>query len=508
MSRLRLILGDQLNLNHSWFKETNSSVTYVMMEVKDETNYVLHHAQKIIATFAAMRFFANQLRSKDLEVIYLKINDKENRQNFYENIKSIVKKRNFSQLEYQNPDEYRLMTELQKLHAIEDIKAVPVDSEHFLIPKLYAKEFFSEKKHWRMEEFYRHMRKKFSILMEGEKPIGGKWNYDVDNRKRWDGSPSSTQDFRPSHNHEKIFLEINDENIEYFGESQATDFRWPISRDESIELLENFIEKDLLYFGDFQDALHDENWRLFHSFLSFSLNTKMLSPIEVIKKAEDAYNKKDLPLASTEGFIRQILGWREYIRGVYWANMPGYDQHNFFEHKNKLPEWYWTGKTDMRCLSQSISQSLTNAYAHHIQRLMVIGNFSLLAGINPKEVHQWYLGIYIDAYEWVELPNTLGMSQFADGGILATKPYVSSASYINKMSNYCAKCKYNFKEKVGENACPFNSLYWNFFDRHQDKLSKNPRLGIVNSQLKKMNPTQKEQINKKAEFYLKNLNTL
>jgi deoxyribodipyrimidine photolyase-related protein len=352
------------------------------------------------------------------------------------------------------------------------------------------------------------MRKKFSILMEGEKPIGGKWNYDVDNRKRWDGSPSSTQDFRPSHNHEKIFLEINDENIEYFGESQATDFRWPISRDESIELLENFIEKDLLYFGDFQDALHDENWRLFHSFLSFSLNTKMLSPIEVIKKAEDAYNKKDLPLASTEGFIRQILGWREYIRGVYWANMPGYDQHNFFEHKNKLPEWYWTGKTDMRCLSQSISQSLTNAYAHHIQRLMVIGNFSLLAGINPKEVHQWYLGIYIDAYEWVELPNTLGMSQFADGGMLATKPYVSSASYINKMSNYCAKCKYNFKEKVGENACPFNSLYWNFFDRHQDKLSKNPRLGIVNSQLKKMNPTQKEQVNKKAEFYLKNLNTL
>ena len=291
-------------------------------------------------------------------------------------------------------------------------------------------------------------------------------------------------------------------------ESQATDFRWPISREESIELLENFIEKDLLNFGDFQDALHDENWRLFHSFLSFSLNTKMLSPIEVIKKAEDAYIEKDLPLASTEGFIRQILGWREYIRGVYWANMPGYDQHNFFEHKNKLPEWYWTGKTDMRCLSQSISQSLTNAYAHHIQRLMVIGNFSLLAGINPKEVHQWYLGIYIDAYEWVELPNTLGMSQFADGGILATKPYVSSASYINKMSNYCAKCKYNFKEKVGENACPFNSLYWNFFDRHQDKLSKNPRLGIVNSQLKKMNPTQKEQINKKAEFYLKNLNTL
>ena len=508
MNKLRLILGDQLNINHSWFKENNSKITYVMMEVKEETSYVLHHAQKIIATFAAMRFFAEQLQQKGFEVIYFKINDKQNKQSFYQNINKIIKEKNIGELQYLEPDEYRLSTELKKLESIENIKVESVDTEHFLVPKLYAKDFFFEKKHWRMEEFYRHMRKKFSILMEGEKPIGGKWNYDVDNRKRWDGSPSSTQDFRPSHNHEKIFLEINDENIEYFGESQATDFRWPISRDESIELLENFIEKDLLYFGDFQDALHDENWRLFHSFLSFSLNTKMLSPIEVIKKAEDAYKKKDLPLASTEGFIRQILGWREYIRGVYWANMPGYDQHNFFEHKNKLPEWYWTGKTDMRCLSQSISQSLTNAYAHHIQRLMVIGNFSLLAGINPKEVHQWYLGIYIDAYEWVELPNTLGMSQFADGGMLATKPYVSSASYINKMSNYCAKCKYNFKEKVGENACPFNSLYWNFFDRHQDKLSKNPRLGIVNSQLKKMNPTQKEQINKKAEFYLKNLNTL
>jgi deoxyribodipyrimidine photolyase-related protein len=266
--------------------------------------------------------------------------------------------------------------------------------------------------------------------------------------------------------------------------------------------------KDLVNFGDFQDALHDENWRLFHSFLSFSLNSKMLSPLEVIKKAEEVYYEKDLPLASVEGFIRQILGWREYIRGVYWANMPGYDQHNFFKHNTKLPDWYWTGKTDMRCLSLSISQSLKNAYAHHIQRLMIIGNFSLLAGLDPKEVHKWYLGIYIDAYEWVEMPNTLGMSQFADGGLLATKPYVSSAAYINKMGNYCTNCKYKLKEKLGEDACPFNSLYWNFFDRHQDKLSNNPRLGIVNSQLKKMDQSQKKEINKKANFYLNNLNSL
>jgi deoxyribodipyrimidine photolyase-related protein len=508
MNKLRLILGDQLNINHSWFKEKDSKITYVMMEIKDETSYVLHHAQKIIATFAAMRFFAEQLQQKGFEVIYFKINDKENEQGFYQNINKIIKEKNIGTLQYLEPDEYRLSIELKKLESIENIKVESVDTEHFLVPKFYAKDFFSEKKHWRMEEFYRNMRKKFSILMDGDKPIGGKWNFDSDNRKRWDGSPNTTEDFRPSHNHEKLFLEINNENIEHFGEGQESNFRWPISREESVKLLDNFMAKDLVNFGDFQDALHDENWRLFHSFLSFSLNSKMLSPLEVIRKAEEAYYEKDLPLSSVEGFIRQILGWREYIRGVYWANMPGYDQHNFFKHNAKLPDWFWTGKTDMRCLSLSISQSLKNAYAHHIQRLMIIGNFSLLAGLDPKEVHKWYLGIYIDAYEWVEMPNTLGMSQFADGGLLATKPYVSSAAYINKMGNYCSSCKYKLKEKLGEDACPFNSLYWNFFDRHQDKLSNNPRLGIVNSQLKKMDQSQKEEINKKANFYLNNLNSL
>ena len=508
MNKLRLILGDQLNINHSWFKETDPSVIYVMMEIKDETNYVLHHIQKILATFAAMRFFSKQLIHKGFKVTYIKINEKGNKQSFFENIKGIIETKNIKEIDYQEPDEFRLAAELKKLEKISNVKTNCVDSEHFLVPRLYVKEFFSEKKHWRMEEFYRSMRKKFSILMKDEKPIGGKWNYDLDNRKRWDGNPRTSEDFRPSHNHNNLLKEINDEEIQNFGESQSANFRWPISREESLQLLQNFVDKDLVNFGDFQDALHDENWRLFHSFLSFSLNSKMLSPIEVINKAEEAYYKKDLPLASIEGFIRQILGWREYIRGVYWANMPGYDEHNYFKHKNKLPDWYWTGKTDMRCLSLSISQSLENAYAHHIQRLMVIGNFSLLAGINPKDVHQWYLGIYIDAYEWVELPNTLGMSQFADGGLLATKPYVSSASYINKMSNYCANCKYKYKEKLGEDACPFNSLYWNFFDRHQDKLSKNPRLGIVNSQLKKMDQSQKEEINQKANFYLNNLNSL
>ena len=355
-----------------------------------------------------------------------------------------------------------------------------------------------------MEEFYRNMRKKFSILMEEDKPIGGKWNFDSDNRKRWNGSPNTTEDFRPSHNHEKLFLEINNENIEHFGEGQETNFRWPISREESIRLLDKFIAKDLVNFGDFQDALHDENWRLFHSFLSFSLNSKMLSPLEVIKKAEEAYYEKDLPLASVEGFIRQILGWREYIRGVYWANMPGYDQHNFFKHNAKLPDWYWTGKTDMRCLSLSISQSLANAYAHHIQRLMITGNFALLAQVNPDYVDEWYLGIYIDAIEWVEITNTRGMSQWADGGIVATKPYVSSGSYINKMSNYCKECHYNVKHKTEEDACPFNSLYWNFLDDKKEYFQRNNRMSMMMRLLDKMDGAQLAAMKTRAYSIIEN----
>ncbi len=504
MKKLRLILGDQLNIKHSWFNRSEEGCIYVMMEIKDETSYVLHHIQKILAIFSAMRSFSEQLKENNFNVIYIKIDDKDNEHSFKKNIQKIINKFDINIFEYQQPDEYRLDSVFKKFKSL-GIEVNSVSSEHFLTSRDSVKEFFKEKKQWRMEEFYRHMRKKYSILVGDEKPVGGKWNYDAENRKKWNGEPKTTIDFRPSHNHEGLLKAIDAEGIKYFGENQATNFRWPINRDESLTLLEQFIDKDLCNFGNFQDAMHDENWRLFHSFLSFSLNTKMLSPLEVINKAEEALYKNKLSLASVEGFIRQILGWREYIRGVYWTQMPGYENNNFFNHNKNIPDWYWTGQTKMRCLSKSISQSLENSYAHHIQRLMIIGNFSLLAGIDPKQIHHWYLGIYIDAFEWVELPNTLGMSQYADGGLLATKPYVSSAAYINKMGNYCSKCSYNYKEKIGDNACPFNSLYWNFFDRHQDKLSKNPRLGIVNSQLKKMDQNQKKEINKKANEHLDNI---
>ena len=508
MKKLRLLLGDQLNINHSWFHRSDDEYIYLMMEIKDETNYVLHHVQKLLAIFSAMRSFARQLKGKDHNIIYIKIDDKDNEHSFEKNIKNIINNHNVDIFQYQQPDEYRLDLLFKNLQSTLDIEVESFCSEHFLTSRDHVKDLFKDKKQWRMEEFYRHMRKKYSILLKDDKPIGGKWNYDADNRKRWNGEPKASTDFRPSHNHEELLHVINNENINYFGEHHAANFRWPINRGESLALLEKFIEIDLCNFGNFQDAMDDENWRLFHSFLSFSLNTKMLNPLEVITRAEEAFHENKAPLSAVEGFIRQILGWREYIRGVYWSQMPGYENNNFFNHNKDIPKWYWTGKTKMRCLSKSISQSLENSYAHHIQRLMIIGNFSLLAGIDPKHIHHWYLGIYIDAFEWVELPNTLGMSQYADGGILATKPYVSSAAYINKMSNYCSKCSYNFKEKFGPDACPFNSLYWNFFDRHQDKLSKNPRLGIVNSQLRKMDENQKKEINKTANDYLDNIDYL
>lgn len=509
LKTLRLILGDQLNINHSWFSDPDINYIYVMMEIKDETNYVKHHIQKILGIFAAMRNFNNELLKKKYKTIYLKISDQNNKQNFIENLKWIINKYNIESFEYQEPDEYRLDKLFKSFSNHLKVNVKAFNSEHFLNSRNGVKDFFSGKKQWRMEYFYRFMRKEHNVLIDSDlKPHGGKWNFDVDNRKSWNGDPKAAIDLRPNHNLKNIYDEINFAGIKFFGNCDYKNYRWPINRNESLKLLEGFIKNNLINFGDYQDAMHDQNWFLFHSFLSFSLNTKMLSPMEVINQVERAFRKKKLPLASVEGFIRQILGWREYVRGIYWAFMPGYDKNNYFSHEKSLPDWYWSGDTKMNCLSKSIKQSLDHAYAHHIQRLMVVGNFSLLAGIKPEAIHQWYLGIYIDAFEWVELPNTLGMSQFADGGQLASKPYVSSASYINKMSNYCKSCHYDFKVKIGENACPYNSLYWNFFEKHKDKLGKNQRLGIVYNNLRKMSSEQKQQLIKQSQKYLKKLNTI
>ncbi|MES3022011.1 MAG: cryptochrome/photolyase family protein [Pseudomonadota bacterium] len=484
---LRLILGDQLDPRHRWFSEVDDATIYVLMEVRQETDYVLHHAQKILAIFAAMRDFARQLREVGHKVHYVAIDDAGNLQSIPGNIDTLATRYHAAAVEYQAPDEWRLDQQLYLHGRGASIPWLMVDSDHFYTTRNGAADIFTGRKQWLMEFFYRQMRVAQQVLMEDAKnPLGGQWNYDHDNRKPWRGTPAEPPDARALHDHSRLWQTIVDAGVKSFGNPKAEQFAWALNREQALHQLDAFISKALPQFGDFQDAMSAKAWRLFHSLLSFALNVKMLNPREVVARAEAAYHAGHAPLAAVEGFVRQILGWREYVRGVYWANMPEYVEKNFFGHTRALPSWFWDGKTNMNCLSHAIGQSLEQAHAHHIQRLMVIGNFALLAGLHPTQVHHWYLGVYIDAFEWVELPNTLGMSQFADGGLLATKPYVSSAAYIDRMSDYCKGCHYDKKLRIGERACPFNALYWDFFHRNAATLERNPRIGMVYRQLEKM----------------------
>jgi deoxyribodipyrimidine photolyase-related protein len=506
---LRLVLGDQLNPRHSWFANTDPGVMYVLMEVRQETDYVLHHAQKILAIFAAMRDLACQLRAAGHRVCYLAIDDPDNCQSIPGNLAALMAQHAVGRFEYQQPDEWRLDVQLAEWCAAQSFASSVVGSEHFLTTRTEVAEIFKGRKQWLMEHFYRRMRKRHHLLMDtaGE-PEGGRWNFDRDNRKRWPGAPAPPPDTRPTHDHSALWQSVQAAGVRSFGNPQASQCRWPLNRAEALAWLDDFIANALPHFGDFEDAMSTRSPRLFHSLLSFALNTKMLHPLEVLQRAEAAWHAGSAPLAAVEGFVRQILGWREYVRGIYWAHMPGYDERNALGHTAPLPQWFWTGKTRMRCMQDAVGNSLEHAYAHHIQRLMIIGNFALLAGLDPAAVHRWYLGVYIDAFEWVELPNTLGMSQFADGGVLATKPYVSGAAYISRMSDYCQGCRYDKKQRIGANACPFNALYWDFFARHEARLGSNFRLGMVYRQLGKMQGEALAALRARAEALRRTMDTL
>ena len=507
---LRLVLGDQLNSHHSWFKTVDDSVTYVMMEIRTETDYATHHIQKVVGFFSAMQEFATELQLQKHQVIYLHLNDANNLQSFEKNIPFLIEKEAFTHFEYQFPDEYRLDEQLKQLCQSLSIITSVYDSEHFMSSRDELGDFFQGKKTFLMESFYHMMRKKHHILMEGDKPLTGKWNYDGENRKKLpkDHKPTSPLVFQ--NDVTKIVSEIQKTDIKTIGSIDAENFVWPVNRKQSLALLDFFVTECLALFGSYQDAMTPNEWSLYHARLSFSMNVKLISPLEVINRAilEWENNPEKIAYHQLEGFVRQIIGWREYMRGIYWNKMPEYATMNYFNHENQLPEWFWTGKTKMNCLKDAINQSLNYAYAHHIQRLMVTGNFALLAGIDPDEVDAWYLGIYIDAIEWVEITNTRGMSQFADGGIVGTKPYVSSAAYIDKMSHYCGTCFYKKAVKTGDKACPFNSLYWNFYDKNEDKLGKNPRIGMMYNVWRKMKPDDKVALLEQADYYLKNINNL
>jgi deoxyribodipyrimidine photolyase-related protein len=506
---LRLLLGDQLNHQHSWFQQVDENVVYLMMEIRSETDYVVHHIQKVVAFFQAMRLFADEQKLKGHQVIYLQLDDLKNKQSFTENIRWICQEYQIESVEYQLPDEYRVDQELKNLSETLNLTVSVVDTEHFFTSRTEFAEFFKGKKQFLMESFYRYMRKKHNVLMIAGQPEGDKWNFDSDNRKKIPANHTIIQPYLFHRNVSDIVEMIQKSEVKTMGEIDDKQFVWPVTREESLILLDFFIEYCLPFFGTYQDAMTPTAWSVYHSRISFAMNVKLISPKEVIQKVIAEYRSNtSISLNQVEGFIRQVLGWREYMRGIYWMQMPEYASLNFFNHENKLPDWYWTGETKMKCLSHSIKQSLQFAYAHHIQRLMITGNFALLAGIHPDEVDQWYLGVYIDALEWVEITNTRGMSQFADGGIVGTKPYVSSANYIDIMSSYCGSCHYNAKQKVGEKSCPFNSLYWHFYARNEMLLRNNPRIGMMYVTWDKMQPTVKEEILNQAEYYLSTLNDL
>lgn len=510
VKEIRLILGDQLNEKHSWFSEVNEQVLYVLMEIRTESEYVKHHVQKIVGIFSAMRLFAQRLRDLGHQVKYYKIGDKDNHHSFEGNITELIENHKATHFSYQLPDEYRLDQLLNQLISKLAVESKAVDTEHFLTSRSDLAQMFEGKKSYLMETFYRNIRKKYHVLMEGDKPITGKWNYDHENRKKLPRNHQPTLPKFEVHDVKHVYDEVVEADLPYIGRINASQFIWTLTRVEAMELFDYFLHNLLPLFGTFQDAMSQHHWSLYHSRISFAMNIKLIHPEEIVRKAEQHWleHQEEISIAQVEGFIRQILGWREYMRGVYWAKMPDYAQLNYFEHNRKLPSWFWTGETKMNCLSKTITQSLDHAYAHHIQRLMVTGNFALLAGIDPDEVDAWYLGIYIDAFEWVEITNTRGMSQYADGGIVGTKPYVSSASYMHKMGDYCTHCSYKQKEKLGDNACPFNSLYWDFIDRNRATLASNPRMSMMYRVWDKYDGSTQQKILEQAGKYLEGVESL
>lgn len=509
MKTLRLILGDQVNLQHSWFREVRDDVIYCLFEMRQETKYATHHLQKVVGFFAAMRRFAGELREQGHRVEYFTLDHPDNTQSLTDNLNFLIKKLDAGHFEYQLPDEWRLDQQLNDFCEKTAIESQAFDSEHFMTERHALRDFFG-KKNYLMESFYRNIRRKFGIMMDGDQPVTGQWNYDAENRKKMPKNHVPPDPLVFKKDVSELVEMIEKQGVKTIGRIDSKNFIWPVSREESLELLAFFVKNCLPHFGDFQDAMTPDFWSIYHARLSFSLNTKMISPLEVVQRAVQEWEKRpdEISIAQTEGFVRQIIGWREYMRGIYWAKMPEFAELNFFENDRKLPGWFWTGKTKMACLRHAIGQSLDYAYAHHIQRLMVTGNFALLAGIDPDEVDAWYLGIYIDAIEWVEITNTRGMSQFADGGIVGTKPYCSSANYIDKMSHYCNGCFYDKKLRTGERACPFNSLYWHFYDRHRDKLERNPRIGMMYRTWDRMEGEARAETLQQAERYLEDIENL
>ncbi len=504
MAELRsliLVLGDQLDLDASGFDGFDPAVDAVWMaEVAEESTHVWSSKPRTAMFLAAMRHFALALQDAGLMLHYTRLDASRKASNLAGALQADISRLKPARLVMTAPGDWRV---LEAIKAVAEANKLPLDireDRHFFSSIRDFEAHAKGRKSLRMEYFYREQRKRHQVLMQDDEPVGGQWNFDADNREAFGaagpGAVPARASFKPDAVTREVLALVNQRFADHPGRLDS--FAWPVTRAQALQSLQAFINERLPLFGCFQDAMWPGDAWLYHSHLSAALNLKLLNPREVVAAAEAAYHDGHAPLASVEGFIRQILGWREYVRGIYWTQMPSYAERNALDAQQDLPAWYWTGRTDMACLRDAITQTLQHGYAHHIQRLMVTGLYALLLGVRPQQVHQWYLSVYVDAVEWVELPNTLGMSQYGDGGLMASKPYVATGKYIQRMGGPCAGCCYDPALREGERACPYTTLYWDFLMRHETLLSKNPRVALQVKNLARMSEPQRQEVAQRA----------
>jgi deoxyribodipyrimidine photolyase-related protein len=508
VKRLVLILGDQLDLQSSALNDFDRKTDeIIMVESSNEAQYVWTHKAKIALFLSAMRHFAQKLRELNYPITYVQ----ESSLPMMEVLKEEIERKKITHLVCVEPGEWRVRQSIEALATELNIQLQIREDEHFYCTPQDFKKWVADKKEIRLEYFYRLMRKTHHILIDGDgNPEGGQWNFDQDNRKPYPKKGPGMIDPPAAF----VVDDITREVLDYVGSTYQDhpgslgDFNWPVTREQALEALEYFVEYRLRNFGVYQDAMWTDTPFGWHSILSSALNLKLLNPREVISAVLDAWKKYSLELSSIEGFIRQILGWREFVRGMYYLDMPKMALDNYYNHQGALPKWYWTGDTGMACMKDAIGQTMRYGYAHHIQRLMVTGNFALLAQILPSAVCEWYLAVYVDAIEWVELPNTAGMALFANGGRFTSKPYIASGAYIKRMSNYCNQCKYKPDVRFGDSACPVTTLYWNFLINHRQQFEASPRTRLMTANLKKISDSDQAAIQEHAKRLLNHLDDL
>ncbi len=503
---LILVLGDQLSPAVTSLAAGDPGRDLVLMaELGDEARYVRHHKKKIAFLFSAMRHFADELRGLGWTVEYVTLDAPDNRGSFTAQLGDAIARHRPERVIVTEAGEWRVR-QMQASWAERFSRPVDIlPDERFLCPTADFARWAAGRKQLRMEYFYREMRRRTGLLMDDDAPAGGRWNFDAENRKpaKADLFMPRPPSFEPDAVTQEVLALVEARFGDHFGD--LAPFGFAITRADAEAAFDAFVARALPKFGDYQDAMLAGEPFLYHAVIAQYLNCGLLDPLRVCRQVEIEWRAGRVPLNAAEGFIRQIIGWREYVRGIYWLKMPGYERSNFFGHTRKLPDFYWTGETSMACVRAAVTQTRAHAYAHHIQRLMITGNFALLAGIDPHELHEWYLAVYADAYEWVELPNTVGMSQFADGGLLASKPYAASGAYINRMSDYCGGCSYDVKQRTGPQACPFNALYWDFLSRHRGKIGSNPRMAQMVRTYDKFPADEQQRIADSAATFLASL---